>query len=156
MVWHTIKEVADTYEAFARIAGQVGPGVAMIRSGDGSAGTASRVPDVELRSTRAADGVATDEEWALKRGSRQRIPVQHSIAAHVEDVAALNRRHDGDLIPVYEVPQHAASDLQRWCVDQVPIERVVPVSQRIAAVSATDRTERSLGSQCCSAPGRHR
>jgi hypothetical protein len=40
MVWHTIKEVADTYEAFARIAGQVGPGVAMIRSGDGSAGTA--------------------------------------------------------------------------------------------------------------------
>src|SRR5258708_6623953 len=72
----------------------------------------------------------------MARTGRGWISVQHAIAFHVEYVAALNRSDHCDAVAVYKISEDSAAAMQYRCVKEVAIERMPPISQRIAAIAS--------------------
>ena len=95
------------------------------------------VPDVEFRRAWGTQGVAAYEQRTLECAGRRWIAIQHTIATHVEHVAALNRRDHREEVAVYQIPERPAAALQFRRVNEIAIERMPPISQRIAAISPT-------------------
>jgi hypothetical protein len=96
----------------------------------------TRVADVKLGRAGRAQCIAANEQRTLERTGGRWIAVQHAIAPHVEDVAALNRGNHCDAVAVYKISEDSAAALQYRCVKEVAIERMPPISQRIAAIAS--------------------
>jgi len=92
------------------------------------------ITNVELRDPRSTDGVASNEQRPLERAGCRRVAVQNEVAPDVEYVSALHDREYRNTIAVHQTAERLAVALPFRRVNQVSVENVRTICQRVSSV----------------------